>query len=266
MSITSHKYEFKLIKAKDINVDRLYQRKIQKDMVKEIINNFDYHKVNCVKVVYRDGEYFAFDGQQTTTGLRTKFGDNYLVPCLIYYDVPTWVDEAILFEGANAKKARKSVGTRDLWNSRLTRGEDVAINIQRIFERHHMTLFTKTYVGSRTGCIQALDAAEKAYLKLGEKKFEEMVEILDESWNGTPESISAPMLRGMSCFVNVFFGKYDKKRLIKNLRNPTSLGLIISGGSSGSRKGEKKYAEEIAQVYNGNISDTSPNYLNIREI
>lgn len=264
METISHPYEFKLIKAKDITVDHLYQRGIQKPMIREIINNFDYHRVDCVKVVYRDGQYFAFDGQQTTTGLRTKFGDNYLVPCLIYYDVPTWVDEAILFEGTNSKVSRKAVGIRDLWTSKLNRGDEKAMNIQRILERHHMMLYAKTSSGVK-GRVVALDAIDKTYDKLGDQKFEEMIEILDKAWHGAPDSLTAPMLRGMAKFVDTFYGKYDKKRLISKLGRPTSIGQIISGGSSG-RKGEKKYAAEIAYVYNDHIPKNSPNYLNDQEL
>mgnify|MGYP006908924046 CR=1 FL=1 len=88
-----------------------------------------------------------------------------------------------------------------------------------------------------------------------------MIEILDEAWHGSPKSIMSPMISGMACFVNTYYGKYNKKRLVEKLQDPTALGSIISGGSSGSRKGEKKYAEEIASVYNGNISENSPNYL-----
>lgn len=260
METTSHPYEFKLIKAKEITIDHLYQRGSKKQQIKEIVNNFDYHKVNPVKVVYRDGEYFAFDGYQTTTGLRTKFGDNYLVPCLIYYDVPTWIDEAILFEGTNAKKFRKTVGARDLWKSRLNRGDETAMKIQKILERHHMCLYIRTNTNAVPGRVQALDAIEKVYEKLGDEKFEEMIEILDSSWHGTAESLAAPMLRGMGCFINSFYGKYDKKRLIKKLSYPTAIGTIIAGGSSG-RRGEKKYAAEILSIYNDHIQKDSPNYL-----
>lgn len=266
MATAAHPYEFKLIKAKEINVDKLYQRKKQNKMVKEIVQNFDYHKVNCVKVIYREGLYFAFDGQQTTTGLRSKFGDNYLVPCLVYYDVPTWVDEAILFEGTNSKIARKAVGTRDLWFSRLNRGEKNAMDIQRIVERHNMVLFIKPNSGGKDGRVQALDAVERTYVKIGREKFDELFDVLDKVWHGTPKSIEAPMISGLGCFIDTFYGKYDKSRLIKRLSEPTSLGAIISGGSSGSRKGQRKYAEEIANIYNGNYSEDSPKYLNIKEI
>lgn len=264
MGVVSHPYEFKLIKAKEITVDRLYQRKIQKSMVKEIVNNFDYHKVNCVKVVYREGQYFAFDGQQTTTALRSKFGDNYMIPCLVYYDVPTWVDEAILFEGTNDKKERKAVGIRDMWNSRLNRGDESATTIRRIVERNKMQLSIGHNAG--TGVIRALEAIDKAYADLGEVKFEEMIDILYRAWAGTPESLTSPMIRGLAMFVKTYYGEYNKDKLVEKLSKPTALGAIVSGGGSGNRRGPVKYAEEIVGVYNNSLGKDSPKRLDIKKL
>lgn len=265
MGTVSHPYEFKLIKAKEITVDRLYQRDIQKGMVKEIVGNFDYHKVNCVKVIYRDGQYFAFDGQQTTTGLRSKFGDNYMVPCLVYYDVPSWIDEAELFEKTNAKTAHKNVGARDLWTSRLNRGEEVATSVRKIVEKHGLILSTKSR-SDKIGQIRALEAVDFCYGKLGNTKFEEMINILSEAWGGSPESLTSPMLRGMAHFVNTFYGEYNKKRLISKLKHPTSLGTIIAGANSGTRRGGGKVAEEIASIYNKGMATDSPNRLDLKKI
>ena len=266
METAKHPYEFKMIRAKEITVDRNYQRSIQKPMVREIVNNFDYHKVNCVKVIYRDGQYFAFDGQQTTNGLRQKFGDNYLVPCLVYYDVPSWVDEAELFEGTNGKKARKSVCSRDLWTSRINRGELVAMEIKRILEKNGFELWIRSNNSGKYWRVQALEAIERAYLKLGAVKFDELVEVIAKSWHGAPESVTSPMLGGMTLFISTYYGEYRKSRLIEKLGNPTSMGKIISGGASGSKTGPKKYALEIATIYNDHMSEKGSGYLDTKKI
>ena len=266
METAKHPYEFKMIRAKEITVDRIYQRGIIKPIVKEIVNNFDYHKVNCVKVIYRDGQYFAFDGQQTTNGLRQKFGDNYLVPCLVYYDVPSWVDEAALFEGTNDKKARKAVGIRDLWRSRLNREESIAVDIKRIAEKHGYEITITANRKEKLYQIQALHAIEKAYIELGAEKFDEMLDILSKAWNGVSDSLTSPMIGGMSIFIKTFYGKYKKDRLIEKLSNPISLGKIISGGSSGTRTGAKKYAAEIVEIYNQYYDKNACHYLDAKKL
>ena len=70
-TITKHPYNFQLVPVGQINVDHLYQRDKVSRTVKGIINNFDYHKVNPIKCVFRDGEYFTFDGQNTAPFFST---------------------------------------------------------------------------------------------------------------------------------------------------------------------------------------------------
>lgn len=249
MQQVEHPYEFKLIKAREINVDPVYQRDEQKPMVKEIVRNFDYHKVNPVKVAFRsDRQYYAFDGQQTTIGLRSKFGGDYLVPCMVYYDVTTWVDEAELFEGTNAKKAKKAVGIKDLWKSRLARGEENAVKIQRIVERNGLIIKASTS-GDTKGQIRALNAVDRIFTTYGEEVFEEAISVISSAWNGDPISLSAPILLGMAVFVNTYIGKYDKVRLIKKLHDVHPQ-VIITAGKANSSKSNTKYAREILIVYN----------------
>lgn len=252
MATASHPYEFKLIKAREINVDPTYQRDEKKKMVKEIVRNFDYHKVNPVKVVLRnDRQYYAFDGQQTTIGLRSKFGDNYLIPCMVYYDVPTWADEADLFEGTNKKGAKCPVSTKELWKSRLARGEEKAVKIQRIAERYGLIVRANTS-GSAKGQIKALNTIDKLFDAYGEDVFEEAISIVAAAWSGDPESLSAPILHGIAIFVNAFKGEYDRGRLIQKLNKKSPQVIIQAGKMSGARN-NTKFAREILAIYNSNI-------------
>ena len=254
MPATEHPYEFKLIKAKEINVDPIYQRDEQKSMVKEIIRNFDYHKVNPVKVVLRsDRQYYAFDGQQTTIGLRSKFGDNYLVPCMVYYDVTTWVDEAELFEGTNDKRAKRPVGIKNMWKSRLARGEEKAVNIQRIAERNGLIVRASTG-GDNKGQIRALSSLDKIYDVYGESVLEEVLCIISQAWGGDPISLSASILYGMSIFADTYKGKYDRSRLIKKLHGTSPQTIIVAGKASNSVS-NKKYAKEILFIYNSYLKN-----------
>lgn len=251
METVKHPYEFKLIKAREINVDPTYQRDEKTKMVKEIMHNFDYHLVNPVKVVLReDHQYYAFDGQQTTIGLRTKFGNNYLVPCLIYYDVLTWADEAALYEGTNVPNAKVPVNTKELWKSKLARGDETATKIQRISERYRLVVRSSTS-GNVKGQFKALKTLDKLFNSLGEDLFEEMISIIAAAWNGDPDSLSSPMLNGIAIFIKTFDGEYDRGRLIQKLSKKSPL-VIIQAGKASNASGNNKYAREILAIYNSN--------------
>lgn len=249
MKTPKHPYEFKLIPARDIAVNRLYQRDIHKDIINKIVKEFDYHKVSPVKVSFRDGVYYAFDGQHTAIGLYTKFGPEYLVPCMIYYDVCVWTDEAHLFEGLNGKGSHKVVSAIELWKSRLARGEDTATRIMRIAEKYDLRIPTERNCKG-DGYIRAVDALEGIYNDLGDQLFNEVLLIISEAWKGTKESLVAPILRGMALFVKAYYGEYDRKALIKRLSNNTNPGMIVTAGKASSVTGNAKYAREIVAAYN----------------
>lgn len=130
--VVKHPYQFVKIPVGRINVNHLYQRGEVPSTIKEIIGNFDYHKVNPIKCVFRDGNYWTFDGQNTAIGLTMLFGAKYEAPVMLYNDVLSAEEEAKLFEEINQKKYRKAITVADDIKSRIFRGEDVATSIRNI--------------------------------------------------------------------------------------------------------------------------------------
>lgn len=258
--IKTHPYNFQLVPVGQINVDHLYQRDKVSRTVKGIINNFDYHKVNPIKCVFRDGEYFTFDGQNTAVGLCMKFGAKYLAPVLLYDDIPSWVDEAKLFEEINSKSFRKAVTVVEGWISRVNRGEETATGIKNIVNSHGLSIPGKVNKKGN-GVIKALTALENAYNFLGDKLFDEEMDILSSAWGGNPDSLTAPILMGLARFVKTYYGDYNKKNLTNRLHNVDPKSIIIAGKSS-MEGGNSKYAREILAVYNKyTTSNRLPNKL-----
>lgn len=252
-----HPYEMKMIKAKEIRVNRLYQREEKTPVIRKIIKCFDYHLVNPPKLVCRDGEYYAWDGQQTTVALRTLFGDNYLIPCMIYYDVPSWVDEAILFESANGKDFRKPVSDTELFISRLNRSEPIALSIKQICERNNFKLALENRAGGNK-IICAISALDAIYKKFGEDVFAETIGNLAMAWNGDERSVQSPMLRGMAQFVNKYKGEYDRAKLVKCLHQYYTAGEILRAAKARIEGGTTKYAQEILSAYNKHTMNKLP--------
>lgn len=246
--VKTHPYNFQLIPVGQISVDHLYQRQKESRTVKNMINEFDYHKVSPIRCVFRDNSYFAFDGQNTATGLLMKFGAKYLAPVLLYDDLPSWVDEAKLFEEINNPKYRKPVSAAQQWHSRVNRGEEVATSIKNIANRNGLTIPSAANKKGN-GVIKALAALENAYYFLGEKLFDEEMSILYSAWGGNSDSLTAPILMGLARFVKVYYGEYNKKNLINRLHNVDPRNIIIAGKSS-MEGGNSKYAREILAVYN----------------
>lgn len=251
-------WNFGMIPANQIEVNRLYQRDTHNNVVNKIVAEFDYHYVNPVKVVLRGDGYYAFDGQHTALALRALFGNEFRVPCLIYNDIPTWADEAKLFETCNTSARGKKVSPAELWKSRLNRGEPVATAIAKICKYQGAPV--QLYSGNGKG-IRSLGALEKIYTALGTQLFVEVIHILKNSWDCAQYSFDAPMLKGMAKFVETYNGQYDRAALIKKLKKQPPENILRAGKASVA-SGSAKYAREILNVYNsGKTSNRLPDLL-----
>ena len=58
-------YEYKRMPAAWLETDFSYQRKIDAARVERIVNSFDPRLANEVKVSFRDGKFYVFDGAHT---------------------------------------------------------------------------------------------------------------------------------------------------------------------------------------------------------
>ena len=106
-------YEYKRMPAAWLETDFSYQRKIDSARVERIVNSFDPRLANEVKVSFRDGKFYVFDGAHTLSALkRIHGGDSFMVDCKVYYGL-SYEDEAYLF-------ALQSGESRDVaFNTRL---------------------------------------------------------------------------------------------------------------------------------------------------
>ena len=247
-NVASHPYRFQLIPAGDIRINTLYQRGLEIPRVKRLVQQFDWHLVNPVKVIRRDGEWYAVDGQHTTAMLYTKFGADYMVPCLVYEDIGNWVDEARIFIKGNDKMLRKVLSLRDEWKALLVADDERATNIKRLCGNYNLRIPTAKGENGN-GWIGSVSSLERVYDSMSAEKFNEFLYILTGAWAGRKDSLLAPIIGGLGRFVNVYYGEYNRAALIKRLKN-TEPKVIITAGKASAAQGQNKYAREILNVYN----------------
>lgn len=245
----SHAYDMQLIPARLFTVNRNYQRDAQSKEINDIIANFDYHLVNPVKAVKRDGLYYIWDGQQTASALYAKFGEEYLVPTMVYYDIDTSKEEARLLVNSNTGTgAGKKLTPGQIWDAILWADDPTALHINEIASSHgfHMGNVTKH---RKTRAISAVGAVQKVYKTLTEEQFNAMFRIIRGAWDGDPDSVTAPIIYGMARFIKTYNGKFDEKNLIRRLSKHPAIEIIRNGKAS-YYKGDAKWAREIFAIYN----------------
>lgn len=244
----SHPYDFQLIPARLITVNRNYQRKANGGLIKSIVSKFDYHLVNPVKVVRRDGYYYAWDGQQTATACYTKFGKEYLVPCLVYDDIDTSKEEAMLLVGGNTNGgAGKKLTALEIWKALVWGEDETALKIQKVLEDNGFRVSSGAKGSKYSIC--AIGAFQNAYKTLTEKQFLQMLRIVKEAWNGDPDSLSATIVKAVTRFIKTYDGKFNEQNLIRRLSKKAPIEIIRNGRTS-LCKGDAKWAREILAIYN----------------
>lgn len=102
---------FVYINNKQLRISPEIQRKLDPLRVAEIVANYSARVCNPVKVNYRDGEYYIFDGMHTRAALMVlKGGDDFPVLCRVYSGM-TKEDEARLFAAQFGSSAPVSMIT-----------------------------------------------------------------------------------------------------------------------------------------------------------
>ena len=246
---TSHPYDFQLIPARLFTVNRNYQRDAQSKEINDIIANFDYHLVNPVKAVQRDGLYYVWNGQQTVTALYQKFGPDYLVPTLVYYDIDSSKEEArLLVDGNTGTGGGKKLTPSQIWDAILWADDPTTLHINEVATSHGFNMGSGKKK-KQTRSIAAVGAVQRAYKSLTESQFDAMFRIISGAWKGDPDSVTAPIIRGMTRFLKAYDGKFDEKNLIRRLSRTAPIEIIRNGRASFD-KGDTKWAREILAVYN----------------
>lgn len=86
MTHSTPEYEYKQVNTRDIFVDPLYQRDLNNGKVGKIVREWNPYLVNAVKVSYREGKLWVFDGQHTIAAIKSKHnGRDCMVDCKVFY-------------------------------------------------------------------------------------------------------------------------------------------------------------------------------------
>ncbi|MCD8197931.1 MAG: type II toxin-antitoxin system PemK/MazF family toxin [Lachnospiraceae bacterium] len=224
-----------------------YQRKLEPWRAKLIAANFDERIANRPKVSFRDGNYYAFDGQHTLEARKIlNGGKDLMVTCRVYYGL-TEEEEAMLF--AKQFGVSRALSAGDEIRARVCGKDSEAVNFLRATESLGINLdYTQNLGENRIGCIRT---AFNAYQRVGEENYVEALRIIQEAWEGVPHSLRREIVRAMAEFVNLYQREYDRDRLLENLKKNDPLTIYRKGMEMGIRMaGYKKYLYQILLIYN----------------
>jgi len=242
-------WEYKNINTKDLLIDQLYQRELDGKRIMRITKNYDPCLVNSVKVSYRDGKYWIFDGQHTTVVEKTVRGKgkDVVVECKVYKGL-TRLDEMELFVAQNGISApvKSNAKLRALYNF----GDKDVVGMVNAASAAGVTVdFSNSRAVNK--CIAA-NTLMRVYMSMTREQFIGMLIVLRKSWDGIPDSFTNEMLKGMSLFYKTYTGRFSVPGLIKSLGRTTPIQIIREGKSYAGTPAS--YARLILRAFNNNRS------------
>ncbi len=237
------------LNSRQLEVPReAYQRELNTARVHKIAAEFDERIANEPKVSCRNGHYYVFDGQHTIAARKHRNkGRDLPIRCKVYYGL-TEADEAMLFAQQTGVSANLTAGSKI--RALIFAGDPEATAFFKATESTGLRLDYGQQRGKkRLACIAT---AFKEFHKVGAERYREALSIILEAWDGDSDSLRAETVQGMIRFVDLYYGEYDRDRLVKRCRRVDPLIIYREGKAMASNMpGFKKYTYQVLLTYNG---------------
>lgn len=246
--------EYKKMNTKDLSVDEFYQREIDPKRIMRMVKNYDPCLVNAIKLSYRDGKYYIFDGRHTSVLEKTVRGKgkDVMVDCKVFYGLSR-ADETELFieQNGDASPVNKAAKLRALYNA----GDPDVVGMVNDTARAGVTIDPKFNKNPAASKIIAYEAIQRIYIKFKDKKkideYVDMLNVINTAWDGNKDAFVRDILNGMAKFYEVYGGEFRSTDLVKALRRFSPMQIIREGKSeiTGSSTAAG-YARAIVRAYN----------------
>jgi hypothetical protein len=236
---------FKLIPVNLIFADR-YQRRYEEiyKRAKEMAQNYKENEIGAIKVSFRDGKYYVFDGQHRL--LATKMVGLFYIMCEIFTGL-TYEQEAEAFYrfGTNSKPITACQNI----NARLESKEEKVLKINDIANIHGYTIATSHNVKSLNR-IRSVSCIESIVDKYGLHTLDKVLLITSRCWYNTIEGVSSDILNGLAYFIKN--NKFDELIFIKQLSKVDVKIIVREAKSDLNNKAEMAMQTTFKNYYNKN--------------
>lgn len=236
-----------------LNSTQPYQRDLDQKKIAVIVSNFNIHKFGIIKVSYRDGVYYVYDGQHRLAAIKTKNGGrDCLVECEVHYGL-TYEDEARLFaeQYDGATKVDIVYKWRAMYEGRLQPVYEIVNSCKRIGIDIN---FSKSKTNNRIICLGEL---QKMWNKLKAEDTLKAISLIKETWNGDMNSFNKSIVAGMKEFYAIYKDEINEQTFVKQLRRIEPAKIEALGNSDMITRGDLKYAKVIWDVYNRNLRENN---------
>lgn len=236
------------VEAKKIISTQEYQRAINQRNVMHIKNGYVKELVNPVKVSLRNGKYYCFDGQHTLAVLTDMFGENCIVPCLVYTGL-TYEQEAELF--AKQDEFKRKLSSKEKVKANYEAADDDAVKFVAAVEKagYKCDFHSGGMVGTnKVGAINYL--FNTVYKKHGEDYLIRLLSIIRSAWYDEKNATQESIIKGLDLFMTLYDGEFVPADLVAKLQKVSPIVIIRNGKADMTHSGATRFAVAIFDVYN----------------
>ncbi len=257
----STQYEFRQMHTAQLQSSQGYQRPVDPNHVKEIIDNFDPLYLDEILVSFRDGNYYVIDGQNRIAAFKhMNRGRDCLVNCKVFRGL-TYEQEADMF--CHLDSIKKKLRYCDSIRARAeSKNDPVVVGINDILDAYGLKWSYSGSGGNTNNTMKASKVLVDSYEALGPQMFELVIRLLTRTWGGHRESMAAPFIKGLSLFVKVYIYDADEDLFVKKLSGITPAEIkSLARAEISSPRDEIKYARVFLNRYNYRSSKKLANRL-----
>ncbi len=240
---------------RELHTDQLtsglpYQRPVNPKEVDRLIREWDERLLEPVIVSFRDGKFNVVDGQHRISAMRRmNGGGGIMVTCKVYSGL-TYEQEAALCYKLD--KAKKRLSLSQATNALAESGEDAEVTEIRQLTENCGFVWALGKSRGKTGEIVTTRALVNAYRLLGGAAFVRMMNLLWDTWEGDPRSLTASILSGMALFVKTYETEMNDKTFVSRLSQVDPDEINRRGRADFSTSSVAlRYARVILEKYNG---------------
>lgn len=235
-----------MINSRKMFVDPTYQRPLDPTRVKKIASRFNPCLVNEVKVSYRDGKYFIFDGQHTTAVLKLRNGGDLDISCKVFYGL-TQKDEAYLFAQQNGDLARAVVSNSKI-KALYASGDIDIIELKELVEQAGFIFdFGRAKIHKRICCCSQ---AYRIFRMTTCREFRTILQIIMESWDGEVDSLRKEIIGGVAVLYLAHKPDLDIDRMVRAFQKESPNSIIRAGKDFSTNESDIRFARALLRVYN----------------
>lgn len=261
MPLESNKKE-EIVRIMDLNTKDLvsnqpYQRDINQKEVAYIVSNFDPHQFGVIKVSFRGGKYYVYDGQHRITAFKIVNGNqDGFVRCEVHYGL-TYEDEARYF--AEQYLGAKKVDIIYRWRALFEAKKDPVYTIVTSVKAIGVDIkFTKNK--SICNRIIALKQLSDMWDKLGSAKTLKVLALLKRAWENDLNAFEGNILTGMREFFFTYSDEIDEEAFVRQMKKVSPLSIVVEGKKDMLSKNGLNFAKIIWSKYNNGLKTKRLDY------